>query len=165
VAAPAPAGPQYLFIDLSVSPPALVTADDMLPTAIQAQLAQITTSLNTIIENQGKIMTDMASEQATINDVATAVSAVADHVTAASSSLQAWITAHEGTIDTSGLSASLTSLQAADSTLQAVVPQAPAAPLADPVPDPGPAPAPADAAAAATPPDATATDTGAAPSF
>jgi ABC-type transporter Mla subunit MlaD len=141
----------------------VVTADSVLPQVIQDALAQITTTLNTVLENQGKIMSSMADEQATINNVADAVNAVAAHVTAASASLQDWITAHEGTIDTSGLAASLSSLQAADSTLQAVVPQAPAAPLDTPVPDPGP-PADSTPASDVPPPDVPTADP-AAPSF
>ena len=80
----------------------------------------------------------MAAEQQQINDLATALNSVSDHVTTASTTLAQWIADHQGEIDMTPALNALSGLQAADQTLQATVPQAPAAPLPDPVPDPGP---------------------------
>ena len=138
-----------------------MSADDVIPAAILQVLSKILANQQTIITNQETIMSDMAAEQQTINDMAGAVGVVAEHVSTASSELQTWIAAHSGTIDTSGLSTAVSSLQAADTTLAGVVPQADPTPLPAPVPDPGP---PADPVAAdSAPADGTAAaDTGAA---
>jgi hypothetical protein len=133
---------------MSGEPPQLVSTDDVLPAALVQILTDIRDTLGVIVSNQ-------AGEQAQLNDFATAIQAAADHVNSASGQLAAWISANSSApLDFTGASAALASLQAADSTLQATVPQAPATPLADPVPDPGPAPAPVDT---------TGTDTGAPP--
>lgn len=121
----------YLIIDLTKTPPELVSAEEVIPAAILQVLKDIQA-------NQEKIMAGMAAEQAQINDLATAISAVADHVSSATAGLAQWIADHQGTVDLGGAMAALGSLQAADSGLSAIVPQAPAAPLPDPIPDPGP---------------------------
>ena len=122
----------YLIVDLTQTPPVLVSAEDVIPAAILQVLKDIQAS-------QEKIMAGMAAEQAQINDLATAVSAVADHVSSATAGLAAWIADHQGTVDLGGAMAALGSLQAADAGLSAIVPQAPAAtPLPDPIDDPGP---------------------------
>lgn len=122
----------YLIVDLTQTPPALVSAEDVIPAAILQVLKDIQA-------NQEKIMAGMAAEQGQINDLATAISTVADHVSSATAGLATWIADHQGTADLTGAMAALGSLQAADAGLSAIVPQAPVAtPLPEPIPDPGP---------------------------
>lgn len=149
---------QYLIIDLSQEPPVLVAVDDAVPAAILAKLTEI----------KELIMTQGSAEQAQLDNLATAMSAVGDHVSAASAhissaagDLQSWMAANQHQpLDFTGVQAAMdkiqtadSSLSAADATMSAVVPQAPDQPLDTPVPDPGPAPE-----APAPPPDATAAD-------
>lgn len=135
----------------------LVSADDVIPAAILQALKTLQAGQQTIITNQETIMTNQANEQQMLNDLGTAVQASADHVSAASGLLQTWIEnnqATEGPLDFTGAQTALASLQAADSTLQGIVPQTPAQPIT-PVPDPGPAPDPTpDPGPDSPPPDA-----------
>jgi len=124
----------FLIIDMSQTPPAVVTATDVLPAVITDALAAIDAKL-------GKIMTSMADEQGQLDNMATAMQAVADHVSSATATLAQWITDHSGTPDLTHLTTALASLQTADSGLTSIVPQAPATPIT-PIPDPGPAPTP-----------------------
>lgn len=139
----------YLIVDLTQTPPVLVSAEDVIPAAILQVLKDIQA-------NQEKIMTDMAAEQQQLNDLATGMAAVGDHVTQASQTLAQWIAnaqaaPPEQPLDFTGAQNALAGLNAADTTLQGIIPQAPDAPLPTPVPDPGPPPAPSDPAGADVP--------------
>ena len=123
---------RFLIIDMSGDVPQLVSTDDVLPAALVQILGDIRQQLGVIMMNQ-------AAGQAQINDLAAAISTVADHVSSATAGLAQWIAEHQGTIDLTGAQAALASLQAADGGLSAIVPQAPVAtPLPEPIPDPGP---------------------------
>lgn len=143
------AGP-YLIVDLGQQPPAIVDAGQVLPAAIADALAAIDGKLE-------QIMSDQAAEQAELNDMGTAMQAVADHVSSASANLGAWIAQQQAqpaaaALDFTGANTALASLQAADATLGGIVPQAPAVALDPAVPDPGPAPdAPVDPSAPVDP--------------
>ena len=140
----------YLIVDLTQTPPALVSAEDVIPAAILQVLKDIQA-------NQEKIMTDMAAEQQQLQTLADGMTAVSAHVTAASQTLAQWIAnaqsaPPEQPLDFTAPLNALAGLQAADTTLQGIVPQAPPdAPLDTPVPDPGPPPAPSDPAGADVP--------------
>jgi hypothetical protein len=111
-------------------PPVLVTADDVIPAAILAELKEI----------KELIMTGAAAEQAQIQTLADAVGVVGEHMTAAATQVQAYIAAHPDTppADFTPLTSALVSLQHADTGLTAVLPSIPpdAPPPADPIPAP-----------------------------
>jgi hypothetical protein len=140
---------------MGTEPPTLVSTDNVLP-------AVIAQALNEIKE---LIMTDSAAEQAQLDQLTTAISAVADHVSSASTTLSAWISQAQAAqaanqpLNFDGANAALGSLQAADGTLGGVVGQVQPQPLPQPIPDPGPPPVdvPPDAGA---PVDTTGTDAG-----
>jgi hypothetical protein len=132
---------QYLFIDLTTTPPTLVSADEILPAAMLAKLTEIDTKL-------GAIMTGMSQEQADIQSLADAISVVGQHITDATGWVQSYVAAHPDLppADLSPLTSAVASLQNADTGLSAVAGAAPAAPApSDPIPAPDPnAPAPVD---------------------
>lgn len=136
-------------MDLTAEPPALVNTDDVLPTAILERL-------DAIDANVEKIMNMAEQAQGQINDLGAAMQAVADHVSSASTTLGQWIADHQDApLDFTPALNALSSLQAADGTLQSTVPQVPAQPLPDPIPDPGPPPDPGTPIDTTTPPDPT----------
>jgi hypothetical protein len=100
-------------------------------------------------------MSEQAAELQQLNDLASAIGAVSDHVSAASATLSQWMAQVQAqpaaaALDFSGAQTALASLQAADATLGGVAGQVPSQPLAAPVADPGPAPAaPVDTTGAA----------------
>jgi len=148
---------QYLFIDLTTTPPTLVSADEILPAALLAKLTEIDTKL-------GVIMTGMSQEQADIQSMADAIGVVGQQMTDATGWIQQYVAAHPDAppADLSPLHSALASLQNADTGLSAVATSTPpdAAPPADPIPAPDPnAPAPVDT----TPPDAAPADPNAPP--
>jgi hypothetical protein len=153
----------FLIIDLSQTPPSIVAAEDVLPAAILEKLTAIDDKLEAI-------RVSMASEQATIDNMAAGIQAVADHVSAATATLGQWIADHPDVppADLAHLQTAFDSLTAADGGLQGIVPQVPPdAPLDTPVADPGPAPdVPPDTTVPppdVAPPDASGIDTGAPP--
>jgi len=124
----------YLLIDLSQEPPALVTADEVLPAVILAALASINAKLE-------KIMTAQAEGQAQIQTLADGMNAVSDHVTSARQMLADWIAANQSApLDFTPALNALASVQAAAGTLDSLTPQAPQAGGDQPLPDPVPAP-------------------------
>jgi hypothetical protein len=150
----------FLIIDMTQDPPALISADDVIPAAIVQKLTEI----------KELIMSTGAAEQAQIGQLADAITAVAAHVSSASSTLAQWIADHQDApLDFTPALNALSSLQAADATLSATVPQGPQVdtPLPEPVPDPGPVstdpttppdvppdlPPPADGGSTDVPPD------------
>ena len=135
---------RYLIIDMSGEPPQLVSTDDVLTPA----LAQI---LGEIRDQLGVIMSNQAGEQAQLDTLTAGMTAVGAHVTQAAQTLAQWIAnaqaaPPEQPLDFTGATNALAGLNAADTTLQGIIPQAPDAPLDTPVPDPGPPPAAGDPA-------------------
>jgi len=113
----------------------------VLPQILADALAEIDRKLEIL-------MTDAAAEQAQLDTLSAGMTAVAAHVTSAAGAMQQFIAdaqaaqAANQPLDFSGANAALASLQAADTTMQGILPQAPEAPLPTPVPDPGPPPTP-----------------------
>jgi hypothetical protein len=153
---------RYLIIDMSGDVPQLVSSDDVLPEALRLILSDIRDQLGVIV-SQG------SAEQAQLDTLAAGINAVAAHVTSAAGTLQQFIAdaqaaqAANQPLDFTGANQALASLTSADSTLQGIVPQAPEAPLPDPVPDPGPPLTPDQVPSDPAPDIGTGTDTGAPP--
>lgn len=126
----------YLIIDLSQTPPALLTAEDVLPAAIQEALAGIDAKLETI-------MSMAAEQQGQIQNLADGMTAVSDQLTAASSGLAQWIADNQqAPLDFTPALNALASVQAAGGVVAGLQPQAPSDPI-QPVPlPPDPAPDP-----------------------
>lgn len=121
----------YLIIDLSQTPPALLTAEEVLPAAIQEALAGIDAKLETLV--------NMASEQqGQIQNLADGMTAVSDQLTSASTTLAQWIADHQdAALDFTPALNALASVQAAGGVVAGLQPQAPSDPI-QPVPEPLP---------------------------
>lgn len=106
-------------------------ADAVLPAAVLQALASIDRKLE-------KIMTDQAAE---VQSLADAINVVGQHVSAATATLQQFITDHSAvpSVDLTPVQNAVSALQGADTGLQAIVPVAPTDPgtaPADPIPAP-----------------------------
>lgn len=127
---------KYLIIDTSQEPPALVSADDVLPVAITDALQQVLANQQTIIENQGTIIMSMADQQAQLTTLTDGMTAVADQLTAAGTALGDWIVAHQDQpLDFTVPLNALANVQAAAGVVGGLLPQTPSDPI-QPVPAP-----------------------------
>jgi hypothetical protein len=126
---------RYLIIDTQADGgPALVSTDDVLPTALAERLDSIDAKLETI-------MSMAEAQQGQIQNLADGMNAVAAHVNAAQTMLSGWIAQHQdAALDFTPAMNALASIQTAAGTLDGLVPQAPSDPI-QPVPAP-PDPAP-----------------------
>ena len=133
----------YLIIDLSQEPPALVTAEDVIPAAIVSVLNQVLANQQTILMNQGTIMNMAADQQGQIQSLADGMTAVSTQITSASAGLAQWIADNQSApLDFTPALNALASVQAAGGVVDGLLPQAPQTPI-DPVPlPPDPAPDP-----------------------
>lgn len=124
----------YLIIDLSQTPPALLTAEEVLPAAIQEALAAIDAKLETI-------MNMAEAQQGQIQNLADGMTAVSTQLGSASASLAQWIADNQqAALDFTPALNALASVQAAAGVVDGLQPQAPSDPI-QPVPAP-PDPAP-----------------------
>ena len=120
----------YLIVDLTQEPPAVVSADAVLPAAIIAKLNEI----------KELIMSTAAAGQAQIQTLADGMTSVTVQLTSASTNLANWIAQHQDApLDFTPALNALASIQAAGSVVDGLTPQDPVA-SAPPLPDPVPAP-------------------------
>ena len=127
---------KYLIIDTSQEPPVLVTAEDVLPTAVADALQQVLANQQTILDNQGKIIMNMADQQGQIQNIADGLGAVSTQLGTASANLGQWIADHQGApLDFTPALNALASVQAAAGVVDGLQPQAPSDPI-QPVPAP-----------------------------